>query len=333
MKLAGKLERLEHISRLLRDNPLGDPHERELFVYTPPGYGEGSRRYPTVMLLAGYAGTHRSLLGFDPFEPNVVERFDRLLRAGASEPAILVFPDAFNRWAGSQFLDSTATGLYQSYLVDEIVPFVDAHFRTVKSREGRAVAGRSSGGFGALRLGLDRPECFAVLGSHAGDSAFELSIRPELTAAAIAYDRAGGVEAFVAALGDNPRPSSFSALMIVAYAAAYAPLDAGPLPRAALPFDPKSAELDAEVWRRWLGHDPLERLRSEPKALCDMSLVYLDAGDRDEHGLQFGARRMAELLRARGAPVQHEEFPGGHRGTGHRYDVSLPLLVAACARS
>jgi enterochelin esterase family protein len=330
--LAGQLHCLQHTSTLLRGNPLGDPHERELYVYTPPGYAEGTRRYPTVMLLAGYASTHRSLLGFDPFEPNIVERFDRLVQRGLSEPAILVLPDAINRWAGSQFLDSSATGPYQSYLVDEIVPFVDAHFRTLPVRESRAVMGRSSGGFGALRLGLDRPECFAVIGSHAGDSAFETSIRPELTAAAIAYDRAGGVSGFCEAFAQNPRSGSFTAIMIVAYAAAYAPLDAGPLPRAALPFDPRTAELDAEVWQRWLAHDPLERLRAEPRALCDMRFIYLDAGDRDEHGLHFGARQMRDLLIARGAPVEHQEFPGGHRGTGHRYETSLPRLVAACAR-
>jgi enterochelin esterase family protein len=63
-----------------------------------------------------------------------------------------------------------------------------------------------------------------------------------------------------------------------------------------------------------------------------MRFIYLDAGDRDEHGLQFGARQMRDLLVARGAPVAHEEFPGGHRGTGHRYETSLPRLVAACAR-
>ena len=61
--------------------------------------------------------------------------------------------------------------------------------------------------------------------------------------------------------------------------------------------------------------------------------VFLDAGDRDEHGLQIGARMVRDRLAARGVRVTHEEFPGGHRGTAWRYDVSIPLLLAEVARA
>jgi enterochelin esterase-like enzyme len=82
-----------------------------------------------------------------------------------------------------------------------------------------------------------------------------------------------------------------------------------------------------------MAHDPIELVRRDPDALRTASLVYLDAGDRDEHGLHFGTRRLAELLAPRGVHVHHEEFAGGHRGTAHRYDVSWPLLVDACSRA
>ena len=111
-------------------------------------------------------------------------------------PAILVLPDCFNRWGGSQFIDSTGTGRYQTYLADEVFAFVDAEFQTIPKREARAAVGRSSGGFGALRLGMDRPDVVSVIGSHAGDAAFEVSMRPMLTSAAIAIDLAGGLQRF-----------------------------------------------------------------------------------------------------------------------------------------
>jgi enterochelin esterase family protein len=282
------------------------------------------------MLLAGYGSTGASFVNYSYFEPNPVERFDRLVRQGDSPPALLVLPDATNRWGGSQFLDSAATGPYQSYLVDEVIPFVDGNYRSSGTQEGRAVVGRSSGGFGALRLGLDRPEAFGAIGSHAGDSAFEISILPELPRAAIAFDTAGGVEGFLDRHARGPTEVSFGGLMILAYSAAYAPEPDAPLPHCALPFRIDTGELRAEVWARFMAHDPLERVRREPDALRGAHTIFLDAGNRDEHGLHFGTRMIAATLRERGVAVEAEEFPGGHRGTGYRYERSLPLLAQAC---
>jgi enterochelin esterase family protein len=59
------------------------------------------------------------------------------------------------------------------------------------------------------------------------------------------------------------------------------------------------------------------------------TLVYLDAGTRDEHALDLGARILAARLAALGVTFRHEEFDDGHRGTSYRYDVSLPLLATA----
>ena len=99
----------------------------------------------------------------------------------------------------------------------------------------------------------------------------------------------------------------------------------------ALPFDPASATLDAEVFARWSAHDPVTRAGTPDgeAALRELALVFLDAGNRDEHGLHFAARALAERCRAAGAKVHFEEFDGGHRGTSHRYELSLPMLAGA----
>ena len=60
-----------------------------------------------------------------------------------------------------------------------------------------------------------------------------------------------------------------------------------------------------------------------------MELILLDTGNRDEHGLHFGARLLKRAFEAHGAKVALEEFDGGHRGTSHRYETSLPRLLAA----
>lgn len=332
--MQGRIERTPIASRLLQGNVLGDPHERELIVYLPAAY-DGVKRFPIVMVLPGFGSTNRSLLNFEVFQPNLCERFDALIARGACSPALLVLPDAINRWGGSQYLDSPASGRYQSHLVDEVIPFVDAHYRTIPHRDARAVVGKSSGGFGALRLGLDRPEAFSAIGSHAGDCAFEINQIPELRAAAIRLSRGSSLESFAR---DFPPTGGlgagdFDTVMMLACAAAYSPDLSLPFPHVQLPIDLRTGQLIDPVWQTWLSHDPWLRIERDARAFSDLRLVYLDAGDRDEHGLQLGARRIADTLRARGVAVRHEEFSGGHRNTGHRYETSLPALIATLESS
>ena len=327
--MRGRVVRITHESHCLSDNPLGDPHERELYVYLPPQY-DGSRRFPVVMMLAGFGSTNHSIAAWSPWKPNTIELFDRLVADGQSRPAILVLPDCFNRWGGSQFIDSEGTGRYQTYLADEIFPFVDAEFQTIPEREARAVVGRSSGGFGALRLGMDRPELLSVIGSHAGDAGFEVSMRPMLTSASIAIDQAGGVRAFAKEVPVNgpKNATQFDAIFVLAASAAYSP-DRTEFPFAQIPMNPATGELRDEVWARWLEEDPLRRIDASGAALQTMSMIYIDAGNRDEHGLHFAARMLDDALRQRGLPVRYEEYDGGHRGTSWRYEVSLPQIVEA----
>lgn len=331
-RLRGRIELTSIDSDALRDNPLGDPHVREVVTYLPPSY-DGTRRFPVVVILAPFAATNLSMVSWRLWEPSTFELYEQLLADGRAREAILVSPDACNRWGGSQFLDSPATGRYQTHVVDELIAHVDARWRTIPRADARAIVGRSSGGFGALRAVLDRPGVFGAVGSHAGDALFEASIRPTFTGVSITLDREGGLDAFLrrfAATG--PRGGGdFEAIAMIATAAAYAGDASLPFPHCTLPFDPSSALPIAETWSRFLDHDPVVRLERDAAALAELALVYLDAGDRDEHGLQLAARRLAGLLDARGARLHHEEFAGGHRGTHGRYAVSLPLLIGALA--
>ena len=303
--MKGRVVRTSHGSKCLSDNPLGDPHERELYVYLPPEYDD-TRRFPVVMMLAGFGATNHSIASWSPWKPNTIELFDQLVSSGQCKPAILVLPDCFNRWGGSQFIDSEGTGRYQTYLADEVFAFVDAEFQTIQKREARAVVGRSSGGFGALRLGMDRPDVVSVIGSHAGDAAFAVSMRPMLTSAAIAIDLAGGLRPFAEEIPvTGPKNATqFDAIFVLAASAAYSS-DAKGFPFAEIPLDPATGKLRSEVWARWLAHDPLERVDASAAALQMMSLIYIDAGNRDEHGLHFAARMLNDALRRRGLPVHY----------------------------
>ncbi len=325
-----------HDSLLLADNPLGDPTQRELGVYLPAGYDEGARRYPVVFMLPGFTGTGLQMASRGGWTLPIDRRMDALVQSGEAAPAILVLPDCFTRYGGSQYVDSPAIGRYASYLTDELVPFVDARYRTVAERAGRGLIGKSSGGYGALQLAMSRPDLFSALASHAGDCAFELSYRRELPLAAAAIDRDGGLAGFLARFDAAASKSSsdIETLSIVCCAAAWSPSPHGPYGVGLgidLPFEPRTGALRQEVWARWLARDPLATVEAARGALGKLALLFIDAGRSDEYALQLGARQLVERLSALGVPHLHEEFQGGHRNTTHRYGRSLELVTKALA--
>jgi S-formylglutathione hydrolase FrmB len=318
-------------SRALAGNPLGDPANRRTAIWLPPSYAaEGDRRYPVIYWLAGYAGTGEMMFSGTPWQPGLGDRLDRLVASGRMGEAIVVAPDAFTRWGGAQYLDSPAVGDYETYLVRELVPAIDARFRTVATREARAIGGKSSGGFGALVLAMRHPDLFAAVASHAGDMYFELSLMPDLAVAARTLARRGGIAPFLTHFEarENNDGADFTTMMVLATAGAYSPDPTRPH-GVALPFDVETGEIDWAVWKRWKAWDPVELAVRHAEALRRMTLVFLDAGTRDEHNLDLGARILARRLGGLGIACEHEEFDGGHRGTAYRYDVSLPKLAAA----
>jgi S-formylglutathione hydrolase FrmB len=318
-------------SRALEANTLGDPATRRIAVWVPPSYDDApERRYPVIYWLAGYASTGEMQFAGSPWQPGLGERLDRLVAERRLGEIIVVAPDGFSRWGGGQYLDSPVAGGYETHIVRELVPEIDRRFRTRPTREARAIGGKSSGGFGALALAMRNPDVFSAVAAHAPDAYFELSALPDFPRAARTLRRHGGVDGFLAHFEAAPvkRPDDFTTIMVLALAASYSPDPAGPR-GVALPFDVETGELDAAVWRRWKAWDPVEMVAAHAEALRAMALVYLDAGTRDEHNLDLGARVLARRLRALGVPVVHEEFDDGHRGTSYRYDVSLPRLAAA----
>ena len=182
-ELAGRLDRTTIVSELLRGNPLGDPHERPIWVYLPPGYDDGDVRYPAVYVLQGYTGHVAMWANRAAYRQPFIETADAVFAAGRAPGCVVVFVDAWTAYGGSQFVDSPGTGRYHSYLCDEVVPWVDANYRTIPAPESRAISGKSSGGFGAMITPMLRPDLFGALATHAGDSLYELrymstSVRP-----------------------------------------------------------------------------------------------------------------------------------------------------------
>lgn len=329
--LSGRLHEHELESELLKHNPLGDPARRPLWVYTPPSYyQEGQRRYPSLYLIQGLTGQIDMWKNRMPFRPTVPELVDRLFSDAETPQALVVFVDAWTRYGGSQYLDSPGTGRYLSYLCDEIVPFVDAHYRTLAARDHRGITGKSSGGYGAMVVPMLRPDVFGGFATHAGDALFETCYLPAFRESVrLLRERyQGSFELFWQKLYEGPalaKPEEGAILNDWCMAACYS-ADADGTVR--LPYDPATGELVPEVWARWLEWDPVRMAKRHGAALRSMRAVYVDAGSRDEFYLDLGALAFKRELEAAGvADFFFELFDATHKAIEYRYPLALRYLA------
>lgn len=332
---AGRTEIIEIRSRLLAGNPLGDDPVRRVAVHLPAGYvGDGARRYPLLVSLAGFTGSGLDRISWRAFTENLPERIDRLVATGAMPPAIVAMPDCFTALGGNQYIDSGAVGAWGSFLVRELVPALDERYATFGDRDHRGILGKSSGGYGALMHGLRHPEVWGAVACHSGDLYFPYAYLPDLPLAVDEIAGSGGsVERFLAAFRAKQKHSSreVHALMIVAMAATYDPEPAAPL-GFRLPMDLATGEIDPARWARWLAHDPVELVDEGAAALRSLRLLFIDCGTRDEYRLHHGARILHQRLDRAGVPHEYAEFDDDHTAIDYRFDVSLPKLAAALSR-
>ena len=326
----GRLNEHLIVSDLLRGNPLGDPHERPLWVYTPPGYAEGDQRYPAVYVIQGFTGQIEMWRNRMAFRPTFPEEVDALFSDSSTPPCLVVFVDCWTSLGGSQYLDSPATGRYHSYLCDEVVAWVDTNYRTLASRDHRGIAGKSSGGYGAMVTPMLRPDLWGGLATHAGDALFEVSYARDFgPCARLLRDGYGGsFDRFLADLRGRiafTRDGDEELLEMYAMAACYSADEDGAV---RLPFDPATGREVPDVWRRWLARDPVRMVPQHAEALRSMRAIYIDAGTRDEWYLDLGAEAFRAELEAIGVTdVRFELFDATHMSIGYRYPISLAYLA------
>ena len=331
-ELVGRIEEHTLDSAVLRDNPLGDPHERPLWVYVPPGYDdEPDRRYPAVYVIQGYTGHVAMWSNRTAYRQPYPETADGVFARGEAPPTIVVYVDAWSRYGGSQFVDSAGTGAYHTYLCEEVVSYVDARYRTLADRDHRAIAGKSSGGFGAMITPMLRPDLFGALATHAGDARYELCYLPEF-GKAVRYLRTydGDIWRWWADFQTRPAFSKVedqSLLVLLGVSACFSP---GPDGTPELPFHPVTGVLDEQRWQRWMDWDPVRMVDRYGDAVRSWRAVWIDAGTRDEWYLDVGAEAFrAAILRAglSAERIKFELFDAAHGGIDYRYPMALTWLA------
>lgn len=334
--LNGRLDKLVVVSEILEDNPLGDPARRPLYIYRPPGIDDSAAAlYPAVYVIQGYTGQLDMWLERDAFEPTMFERLDEYFSQDDVSPAVVVFVDAWTSMGGSQFINSAGTGRYMDYLCDEVVPFIDANYPVANAAEHRGLAGKSSGGYGAMVVPMLRPDVFGGFATHAGDALFEVCYEPAFREAAriLRDEFHGSYEVFFKELERAPNfdwDKHARPLEMYGYAVCYSPDEAQP-GKALLPFDIATGRLVDEVWQRWLDWDPVRLAPRCAEALAGMKLIYIDAGKSDEYYLDLGAQAFSDELQKIGVDHHFELFEGKHGGIQYRYPRAIGMLAEALA--
>ncbi|MGH2389998.1 MAG: alpha/beta hydrolase [Chloroflexota bacterium] len=327
----GRYEECTFQSTVLRGNPLGDPAERPLWVYLPPGYDDApERRYPAIYLIQGMTGQLDMWRNRTAFRKNGPELVDELFSSGDVPPCLVVWVDCWTSLGGSQFLDSPGTGRYHTYLCDEVVPWIDAHYRTLPEAAHRGIAGKSSGGYGAMITPMLRPDLWGGLATHAGDALFETCYLPDFRVSARTlrdqYD--GSFERFWTDFRSRPAFSKDGDDTLVNDFCMAACYSADPDGTVRLPYDPVTGELIPELWARWLAWDPVRMAPTRAEALRGLRAIYIDAGSRDQFFLDLGAEAFRRSLEGIGVTeVFFELFDATHSAIEYRYPLSLQYLA------
>jgi enterochelin esterase-like enzyme len=297
---AGTVERVTVHGASLVGNLEGDAPDREVTVYLPPGYAsDPGRRYPVIYLLHGYGGRDDT---FTTRLASLAESADRLAAAQGFSPAIVVTPNAFTLHKGSMYSSSPTTGDWERFVAEDLVASIDGRYRTLATRMSRGLAGHSMGGYGALRIGMKRPDVFLSLYlMSACCLTADRNPRPEAMAAAEAIRTREQAE-------EAARAPGFGPSVLLASAAAWSPNPKSPPLYLDLPV--RNGTVQPDVVAKWAANAPVEMIGQYVEHLQRYYAIAVDIGTSDP--LLASTRQLHEAMTRLRIPHYYEEYEGDH---------------------
>ena len=295
--------------------------EHSIYVMEPPS----PKGNPILIFLAGMMGSGKSMLFNDDFfSENMQQRIERLYASGRIKGSICVFPDLTTKFSGCQYTNSTVTGNYEDFIINEMIPYLKSVYKSEKV----AILGKSSGGYGAMVLAMKHPEAINAAMDHSGDSYFEYCYMPNFPNARRSIEKFGSAEAWLANFLRKLNKKSgddLSTLNIIAMAAFYSSKSR----KIELPFDLRTGEIREDIWRIWLSNDPARMADTHYKALQRLDFLGIDVGLYDQFNLLEGSRILHKKLSEHRIKHMYSEFKDSHINISYRYDISIPLVEKA----
>lgn len=314
-------------SEFLKNNGAGDSSTREVLQYIPAGYDKNSPPIPLLVCLAAFGKSALAYANWQGEKENLIERLDRLIGSKTMPPVSVILPDCYTRYGGNQHINSAAIGNYADFIMKEAVPIAEGKIG-VSSGGLRGVFGHSSGGYGAMMMGLEHSKFWDGIICHSGDMSFDLGYLPDWPKCLTTLSKFENIEDFINRFENKLKPSwpEKHLMMLLAMAATYDPSPDKYL-GIQLPLDPNTAEIIPERWQNWLKNDPVTLAKTHARNLKNLKAIWIDVGKNDEYHLQYGARRLIKTLKTNNIPHHYEEFKAGHSSIDYRLDLSLPFLA------
>jgi S-formylglutathione hydrolase FrmB len=298
----GAVEQITVHGRSLEGNLDGDSPDRPVFVYLPPSYNtDPNRRYPVVYLLHGYGLRAERWMTFARIEKGANQSMAGSGGGvGTGERAremILVNPDAYTIYDGSMYSSSVTTGDWETFIAEDLIAYIDGHYRTIPNRNSRGLAGHSMGGYGTLRLGMKRSDVFSSLYPMSACCTFEGGEPSDALAAAEALTTREAVAAL-----RYPNKST------LARAAAWSPNPKNPPFFVDLPV--KGGVPQPAIQAKWLANSTLAMIDQYTASLKRLKAIQFDVGTGDN--LLAANQRLDALLTQAGIPHRFETYDGDH---------------------
>lgn len=297
----GTVEHIKVHGMSLMGNLEGDSPDRNVSVYLPPSYKKDkSRHYPVVYFLHGFTDSDDKWYGPTKHWINLPTVIDKALQNSSNKEMIFVTPNAFTRYQGSMYSSSVTTGDWEKYVTEELVAYIDSHYRTIAKRESRGLAGHSMGGYGAMRLGMKHPDIYSsvYLLSACCLTADFFKITDEQLAQAEAVKDPAEVE-----------KADFMAKILLASSAAWSPDPNNPPLYLTLPGDSDPARKD--VHYKWAANAPLEQIDQYIDNLRSLKDFALDVGDKD-HSITDTTKVLDQVLTSYKIAHFFEVYEGDH---------------------
>ncbi len=299
----GELIHEKITSQALAGNLVGDPAERGYFVYLPPGYTDGNKRYPVVYFLHETGDNEYYASEWQ------VPVYQEMLKEGTAQEMILVFPNGNNKFKGSNYLSSTTIGDYETYIARELVAQIDATYRTIPHPDSRGITGCAVGGNGAMHLALTFPDVFSVAAPMS--ATYDFANDPTIPKAA----------AFFTSVPENFNDlnqywyvGNGNTAFYISLAAGAAPNPEKPPFYLDMPFEVVDGQgrIVPEVWEKIAAVDGVHDLEEYLQQPVRLRHILLFHGSLDDTAPVELARSFDRLLTARGVEHEYIEVKAGH---------------------
>lgn len=316
-------------------NSLVDNFEtKKIAVYLPPSYSDtiAKKHYPVVYFLTGYGDCIDLYLNgsFSGFFLNY--SMNILINNGTIKEMIFVLIDGVNLMDGSFYENSPVTGNWRDWVAEDVVNYIDYHYRTIRKRESRAICGHSMGGFGAINIGMRNSDTFGLVYAlspglfdlnglkYQGMFSNEGTIRSSI-ARMDGWKNMGSSQAladFKSYIQTEKQGGNWFTCFTYGYGAAFSPDPNANPPFIKYPYylENNVLKCDSAILKNYENGfgglaSKVTKFKNNFLSLIDFTIDY---GINDSYGwICSGCKYMSQLLTAQNIPHQLVSFDGGHQ--------------------